>query len=183
MEKVTIQEASRRLNLSQADIRESIRNGDLKATREPSPSGRRWMVEMPEEGWEHHFTSSLRNLAKDMTPWWWSNAQNTGFVHYVQDLGIEEIEPLYLCGLKGTTSGMRRATPRSSVARNASPSLGNATSPTPDPSRPRTACSTGGLIPPLPIISALLPSSPPRPSFPRQSATDYQTAGIHPPQV
>ena len=101
MEKVTIQEASRRLNLSQAAIRESIRNGDLKATREPSPSGRRWMVEMPEDGWEHGFTSSLRNLAQSMTPWWWSNAQNTGFVHYVQDLGIEEIEPLYLCGLKG----------------------------------------------------------------------------------
>ena len=101
MEKVTIQEASRRLNLSQADIRESIRNGELKATREPSPSGRRWMVEMPEEGWENGFKSSLRNLAQSMTPWWWSNQQRTGFVHYVEDLGIEEIEPLYLCGLKG----------------------------------------------------------------------------------
>ncbi len=101
MERVTIQEASRRLNLSQADIRESIRNGELKAIREPSPTGRRWMVEMPEEGWENGFKSSLRDLAQSMTPWWWSNAQNTGFVHYVQDLGIEEIEPLYLCGLKG----------------------------------------------------------------------------------
>ena len=102
MEKVTIQEASRRLNLSQADIRESIRNGDLKATRETSPSGgNRWMVEMPEEGWENGFKSSLRNLAQNMTPWWWPNEHKIGFVHYVGDLGIEEIEPLYLCGLKG----------------------------------------------------------------------------------
>ena len=37
MEKVTIQEASYRLNLSQAGIRECIRNGELKAQRELGP--------------------------------------------------------------------------------------------------------------------------------------------------
>ena len=102
MEKVTIREASRRLNLSQAAIRESIRNGELKASRDKNATGgNRWMVEMPEDGWEHGFTSSLRNLALNMTPWWWSNEHKIGLVHYVGDLGIEEIEPLYLCGLKG----------------------------------------------------------------------------------
>ena len=49
MEKLSIQDASYRLNLSQADIRECIRNGELKASREAGPAGRRWMVELPED--------------------------------------------------------------------------------------------------------------------------------------
>ena len=101
MEKVTIQEASHRLNLSQADIRECIRNGELKSSREPGPRGQRWMVELPEEGWVDGFRASLHELAQQMTPWWWPTEHMAGKVHYVQDLGIEEIEPLYLCGLKG----------------------------------------------------------------------------------
>ncbi len=100
MEKVTIQEASYRLNLSQAGIRECIRNGELKAQREPGLTGSRWMVELPEEGWVDSFRASLQDLSNRMTSWWWPTASKTGKVHYVRDLGIEEIEPLYLCGLK-----------------------------------------------------------------------------------
>ena len=101
MEKVTIQQASRRLNLSQAVIRECVRNGQLKATREQGPRGMRWMVEMPEDGWVESFTASLRRMATEITPWWWANSEKQGRVHYVEDLGIEEIQPIFLCGLTG----------------------------------------------------------------------------------
>ena len=101
MEKVTIQEASHRLNLSQAVVRDCVRNGQLKAFREDGPRGQRWMVELPEDGWVDDFTASLHRMAGELTPWWWADAQKRGKVHYVEDLGIEEIEPLYLCGLKG----------------------------------------------------------------------------------
>ena len=101
VERVTIQEASHRLNLSQADVRECIRKEELRAVREPGPRGQRWMVELPEDGWESSFKASLRELSQQITPWWWPTEAMTGHVHYVQDLGIEEIEPLYLCGLRG----------------------------------------------------------------------------------
>ena len=101
MEKVTIQEASRKLNLSQAVIRECVRNGQLKAFREQGPRGLRWVVELPEDGWVEAFTASLHQLGAQITPWWWPTAQKAGKVHYVEDLGIEEIQPFYLCGLKG----------------------------------------------------------------------------------
>jgi len=101
VESVTIQEASVRLNVSQRTIRESIRNGELNAHREPGPWGQRWVVELPEDGWVESFKASLQELASSITPWWWATEAKVGFVHYVQDLGIEEIEPIYLCGLKG----------------------------------------------------------------------------------
>ena len=101
MESVTIQEASVRLNVSQRTIRESIRNGALNAHRDPGPWGQRWVVELPEDGWVESFKASLQELASSITPWWWATEAKVGFVHYVQDLGIEEIEPIYLCGLKG----------------------------------------------------------------------------------
>ena len=101
MEKLSIQDASYRLNLSQAAIRNCIRNGELKASREAGPEGRRWMVEIPEAGWVDSFRASLNNLSASITPWWWPTAEMSGSVHYVEDIGIEEIEPLYLCGLKG----------------------------------------------------------------------------------
>ena len=101
MERVTIQEASHRLNLSQADIRDYIRKGELKAVREPGPRNQRWMVELPEDGWVDGFRASLRDLADRMPRWWYPTESMTGHVHYVEDLGIEEIEPVYLCGLKG----------------------------------------------------------------------------------
>ena len=101
MEKVTIQEASRRLNVSQRDIREYIRNGRLKAERDPDSSTRRWLVEMPEDGWEDDFKSVLNNMSAGQTPWWWAFPGNTGRVHYLLQVGIEEIMPDFLCGLRG----------------------------------------------------------------------------------
>jgi hypothetical protein len=100
MERVSIQEASYRLNLSQAAIRQSIRDGQLKAYRQPGPSGRpTWVVELPEEGWTHATTASLIEMSEGLSPWWWPDGNRAGKIHYVEDLGIEEIIPQFLCGL------------------------------------------------------------------------------------
>ncbi len=101
MEKVTIQEASRRLNVSQRDIREYIRNGRLKAERDPDSATGRWLVEMPEDGWEDDFKSFLNVMSAGQTPWWWAFEAKTGKVHYLLQVGIEEIMPDFLCGLRG----------------------------------------------------------------------------------
>jgi hypothetical protein len=103
MEKVSIQEASRRLRISTASVRECIRAGELKAERAPGPNGRTsWMVEMPEEGWTS--AAVAEELNRSFTPWWWGNKEKTGKVHYVQDLfntPFEEIMPRFLCGYEG----------------------------------------------------------------------------------
>ncbi len=100
MERVSIQAASQRLNLSQTIIRQCIRDGELKAYREPGPNGRpTWVVELPEEGWTHASTASLIEMGEGFSPWWWANGTRTGVVHYVEDLGIEETIPQFLCGL------------------------------------------------------------------------------------
>ena len=101
MEKVTIQEASRRLNVSQRDIRGYIRRGTLQAERDPdSPSGR-WLVELPGDGWEGDFKAFLKDMSSGQTPWWWAFEAKTGKVHYLLQVGIEEIMPDFLCGLRG----------------------------------------------------------------------------------
>ena len=100
MERVKIQEASLRLNVSQRTLRESIRSGELKAFRETGPNGEYWVVELPEEGWLDRHKKSYLELGQRMPQWWWSNESKTGKVHYIQELGIEEIEPVYLCGLR-----------------------------------------------------------------------------------
>ena len=101
MNKVTIQEASRRLNVSQRDIREYIRRGSLKAERDPRIGdgplaggaarrrlgGRLQGVPQPNVGGQ--------------TPWWWAFGAKTGKVHYLLQVGIEEIMPDFLCGLRG----------------------------------------------------------------------------------
>ena len=109
MEKVSILEASRRLNLSQASIRQYIRDGELKASREPGPAGRMaWVVELPEEGWADGTKSSLDQLQQafeayaaggTFSHWWWPTADRSGHAHYVEDLGIEETIAQFLCGL------------------------------------------------------------------------------------
>ncbi len=100
MERVSIQDASRRLNLSQATIRQCVRDGELNAYRQPGPNGRpTWVVELPEEGWTHATTASLIEMNAGLSPWWWPDGTRTGKVHYVEDLGIEEIIPQFLCGL------------------------------------------------------------------------------------
>lgn len=100
MERISIQEASIRLNVSQRTIRESIRNGELKAFRQAGPRGEQWMVELPEDGWLDRHKKSYLELGNQLPKWWWANAAKTGKVHYIEELGIEEIMPVYLCGLK-----------------------------------------------------------------------------------
>ena len=103
MEKVSIQEASRRLRIATSSVRECIRAGELKAERAPGPNGRTsWVVEMPEEGWTS--SAMAEELNRPFTSWWWGNKERTGKVHYVQDLyatSFEEILPRFLCGYEG----------------------------------------------------------------------------------
>ncbi|MDA0735295.1 MAG: helix-turn-helix domain-containing protein [Chloroflexi bacterium] len=101
MERVSILEASRILNLSQASVRQHIRDGKLKAHRESGQQGNSWMVELPEDGWVDSQKESFIQMAQQMSPWWWPNAARTGLVHYVADVGIEETVPVFLCGLIG----------------------------------------------------------------------------------
>ena len=101
MEKVTIQEASRRLNVSQRDIREHIRKGELKAERDPSSDSGRWLVELPKADWEDGFKTYLNQMSDALTPWWWAFEHKNGKVHYLFNVGIEEIMPDFLCGLRG----------------------------------------------------------------------------------
>ena len=98
MEKLTILEASRRLNISQRDIREHIRTGELKAERDPDSEHGRWLVVMPEDGWQDPFKAYLDELDSSITRWWWVNPNKTGSVHYLKSTGIENVEPDYLCG-------------------------------------------------------------------------------------
>lgn len=99
MEEVTIQEASRRLNVSQDIIRRYIREGKLQARRRTGAEGRAWVVELPEAGWLDDAKTHINSLARQLTPWWWPNPRQAGEVHYVDSLGIEEVEPLFLCGI------------------------------------------------------------------------------------
>ncbi|MFQ6030125.1 MAG: helix-turn-helix domain-containing protein [Dehalococcoidia bacterium] len=99
MEEVTIQEASRRLNVSQDVIRSYVREGRLKGRRQTGEEGRSWVVELPEAGWQDDHKTHINDLAQQLTPWWWPNDTQTGLVHYVDSLGIEEVEPLFMCGL------------------------------------------------------------------------------------
>ncbi|MFQ6027743.1 MAG: helix-turn-helix domain-containing protein [Dehalococcoidia bacterium] len=103
MERVTIREASHRLRLSRASIRECIRNGELKAYRENGPNDRpTWVVELPEEGWSSAATD--HELNRTFSPWWWSNLERTGEIHYVEAINTsayEEIVPKFLCGIDG----------------------------------------------------------------------------------
>lgn len=98
MERVTIQEASHRLNVSRKTIRECIRDGELKAFREPGPRGDQWVVELPEDGWQDRHKKAYTDLAQNLPKWWWANESSKGHVHYIAELGIEEIHALYLCG-------------------------------------------------------------------------------------
>ncbi len=103
MPRVTIQEASRILNVSQDVIRKDVRDGKLQATREGGPTGNRWMVDIPDdvEGYTDDFKEGIHELARSLTPWWYDNPRREGVVHYLESLGIEEVEPFFLCGSKG----------------------------------------------------------------------------------
>ena len=99
MERVTIQEASYRLNLSQAEIRRYIREGRLKATR-GGPRDRTWMVELPEGDWLDDDKARYHEMAQGMPVWWWPTEARAGLAHYIYDVGIEETVPVFLCGLE-----------------------------------------------------------------------------------
>jgi hypothetical protein len=58
------------------------------------------VVLLPEGEWQDDFKAQIGGLAKVITPWWWPTAARDGDVHYVESLGIEEVEPIFLCGLK-----------------------------------------------------------------------------------
>ena len=103
MPRVTIQEASRILNVSQDVIRKDVRAGKLQATKEGGPTGTRWMVDIPDdvEDYTDDFKEGIHDLARSLTPWWFDNPRREGVVHYLESLGIEEVEPFFLCGAKG----------------------------------------------------------------------------------
>ncbi len=101
MERVSIQEASRRLRISTASVRECIRGGELNASREPGSNGRPggWLVELPAAGWVSAATAA--ELNRDFSPWWWANPEHSGEIHYVESLAAsswEETVPRFLCG-------------------------------------------------------------------------------------
>ena len=97
--RVSIMEASRILNLSQAEVRRYIREGRLTAARNGGPEGKTWMVELPEDGWLDDDKARYHAMAQQMSPWWWPFESKVGYVHYVVDVGIEENLPVFLCGL------------------------------------------------------------------------------------
>lgn len=103
MPRVSIQEASRILNVSQDVIRKNVRDGKLQATREGGPTGNRWMVDIPDDVEEYtdDFKEGIHEMARSLTPWWFDNPRKEGVVHYLESLGIEEVEPFFLCGAKG----------------------------------------------------------------------------------
>ncbi len=103
MERVTIREASLKLRISTASVRECIRSGELKAFREAGVDGRKgWLVELPEEGWVS--TATTEEMNREFCPWWWGTVERTGYIHYVESLSAsswEETVPKFLCGEEG----------------------------------------------------------------------------------
>ena len=97
MPRVSIQEASRILNVSQQVIRKDVRDGKLQATKEGGPNGTRWMVDIPDdvEEYSDDFKEGIHELARTLTPWWFDNPRREGVVHYLESLGIEEVEPFF----------------------------------------------------------------------------------------
>jgi hypothetical protein len=58
------------------------------------------VVELPEEGWVSAAVSI--EMDRPFTPWWWTERERTGNVHYVEVLSTsvwEEVFPIFLCGI------------------------------------------------------------------------------------
>ena len=49
MEKVSLPEAARRMNVSEDTVRRRIHKGELAAFQEPTAQGFKWLVELPED--------------------------------------------------------------------------------------------------------------------------------------
>ncbi len=95
---VTIRQASLRLNISERTIRECIRNGELQAERRVGPEREYWVVQLPEAGWLDKYKRAYIQLEETLPHWWWPTAERNGNVHYIENLGIEEVMPAFLCG-------------------------------------------------------------------------------------
>ena len=105
-EVVSIQEASHRLNVSQDVIRRLVREGELKGYRKPGADGRSpWVVELPADGLPDEVKAYMPEEARGITAWWKAKTDRTGEVHYLYDIGIEEIECHFLCGLASDEFG------------------------------------------------------------------------------
>lgn len=99
VERLPIHEAALRLRVSQDVVRRRIRSGELKAYRQSGPQGNLWMVELPEGYGAEDDQAYLRDQGQRVPPWWWPTPDNRGMVHYVETLGVEEIQATFLCGL------------------------------------------------------------------------------------
>ena len=60
---------------------------------------------MPGDEWQDKFKAYLDELDASITRWWWVNQNKTGQVHYLENTGIENLEPDYLCGLRAENLG------------------------------------------------------------------------------
>jgi hypothetical protein len=99
---VSIQDASRLLNVSKRVIRQYIRDGKLKGFRQENELGRSsWVVEIPEGEWIDEYREHIYTVGAQTTPWWKQTLGDSGIVHYVASIGIEEVYPLFLCGEYG----------------------------------------------------------------------------------
>jgi hypothetical protein len=56
-------------------------------------------VELPENGWLDEDKQAYIRLEQQLPTWWWPEPEKTGSVHYVESTGIEELMPIFLCGL------------------------------------------------------------------------------------
>tara|TARA_B100000029_G_scaffold515881_1_gene625262 strand:- start:58367 stop:58807 length:441 start_codon:yes stop_codon:yes gene_type:complete len=99
-EVVSIQDASRILNVSKRVIRQYIQDGKLNGFRQPKPhGGSSWVVEIPEGAWLDEYREHIYSVGESTTPWWRPTPNGSGIVHYVESLGIEEVSPLFICGI------------------------------------------------------------------------------------
>ena len=99
-ETVSIQDASRILNVSKRVIRQYIHQGKLNGFKQENSNGRSsWVVEIPEGSWLDEYREHIYSVGQNTTPWWRPSPDGRGTVHYVESLGIEEVSPLFICGM------------------------------------------------------------------------------------
>ena len=57
------------------------------------------MIELPEDDWTDQTKVTYMELQKSFSHWWWPTGARSGYAHYVDNVGIEETVPVFLCGL------------------------------------------------------------------------------------
>ena len=99
-EVLSIQDASRILNVSKRVIRQYIQQGKLNGFKQENANGRSsWVVEIPEGTWIDEYREHIYSVGESTTPWWRLTPDGKGMLHYVESLGIEEVSPLFICGI------------------------------------------------------------------------------------